>query len=187
MNRRQLYRLLERAQLTHPDGRPFGVSALVRYTRIAEYTRVQAVEIDRDRGGYGAAGVLSLMLEQYPALTGWLLLKVGQRKLLLVQKNTDSGLRTRLQGLRVLHDEFLGQCRTIELNAGGLPIQYIRPRDTLPFAAREGRVVASLRHSSAVGRRCASEGLATHERCGCPRSEPPVSGGRIRWPPGLSR
>jgi hypothetical protein len=55
VNRRQLYRLLERAMLTHPDGRPFGFRALVRYTRITEYTRVGAVETGRGRGGYGAA------------------------------------------------------------------------------------------------------------------------------------
>ena len=64
VNRRQLYRLLERAMSPHPDGRPFGFRALVRYTRIAEYTRVQAVKIGRDRGGCGAAGALSLLFER---------------------------------------------------------------------------------------------------------------------------
>lgn len=106
---------------THPDGRPFGFRALVRYTHIADYTRVQAVEFRRNRGGCGAAGALSLLFEQYPALAGWLLLKVRHRKVMLVQIHTDSGLRTRLQGLRVLHDEFLRQCRTLGLTAADYP------------------------------------------------------------------
>ncbi|CAE6862245.1 DDE-type integrase/transposase/recombinase [Paraburkholderia domus] len=121
VNRRQLYRLLERATLPHPDGRPYGFRALVRYTRIAEYTRVRAVETGRDCGGYGAAGALSLLFEQYPALTGWLLLKLKQRKVLLVKIHTDSGLRTRLSGLQALHDEFLRQCRTVGLTVGDYP------------------------------------------------------------------
>jgi putative transposase len=121
VNRRQLYRLLERATLPHPDGRPFGFRALVRYTRIAEYTRVRAVETGRGRGRYGAAGALSLLFEQYPALAGWLLGRLKQRKVLLVQIHTDSGLRTRLSGLGALHDEFLRQCRTVGLTVADYP------------------------------------------------------------------
>ncbi|CAL8480953.1 helix-turn-helix domain-containing protein [Caballeronia sp. S22] len=37
VNRRQLYRWLERARSAHPDGRPFGFRALIHYVRIAEY------------------------------------------------------------------------------------------------------------------------------------------------------
>ncbi|WP_232444096.1 helix-turn-helix domain-containing protein [Burkholderia ubonensis] len=48
INRRQLYRWLERAQTPHPDGRPFGFRALIRYMRIAEYGRVRDVHV---RGG----------------------------------------------------------------------------------------------------------------------------------------
>jgi putative transposase len=121
VDRRQLYRLLERATLPHPDGRPFGFRALVRYTRIAEYTRVKAVGTGRDRGGYGAAGALSFLFAQYPALAGWLRLRLKQRKVLLIQMRTDSGLRTRLSGLRVLHDEFLRQCRAVGLTVVDYP------------------------------------------------------------------
>jgi hypothetical protein len=45
VNRRQLYRWLERAQVQHPDGRVFGFRALVGYMRIAEYERVRDVQV----------------------------------------------------------------------------------------------------------------------------------------------
>jgi hypothetical protein len=83
VNRRQLYRWLERSMSPHPDGRPFGFRALVRYARIAEYVRVRAVQVRGERGSCGAAGALSQLFERYPALAGWLQQQVKQRKVLL--------------------------------------------------------------------------------------------------------
>ncbi len=56
VNRRQLYRWLERALSPHPDGRPFGFRALVSYVRVAEYVRLSPVRISGERGSRGAAG-----------------------------------------------------------------------------------------------------------------------------------
>ncbi|MCG5076622.1 helix-turn-helix domain-containing protein [Paraburkholderia tagetis] len=120
VNRRQLYRWLERAMLPHPDGRPLGFRALLRYARIAEYVRTQDVQISG--GGYGgAAGALSQLLERYPALAGWLLQQVKQRKVLLEQIHTNGRLRTRLRGLQALHDNFLRRCRAAGLTAADYP------------------------------------------------------------------
>ena len=80
VNRRQLYRWLERAQAQHPDGRPFGFRAVVRYMRIAEYARVRDVQVNGHDGGRGAAGALTQLFERYPALAGWLLLQVKRRR-----------------------------------------------------------------------------------------------------------
>ncbi|MGF6383339.1 putative transposase [Paraburkholderia atlantica] len=121
-NRRQLYRWLERAQTTYPDGRPFGFRALIHYVRIAEYGRVREVQVRGERGSRGAAGALAQLLERYPTLTGWLLLQVKQRKVLLEQVHTDGYLRTRLRGLQSLHDNFLRQCRAIGLTAADYPL-----------------------------------------------------------------
>ncbi|TCG02910.1 hypothetical protein BZM27_52365 [Paraburkholderia steynii] len=44
INRRQLYRWLERAQTPHSDGRPYGFRALIHYLRIADYERVRDVQ-----------------------------------------------------------------------------------------------------------------------------------------------
>ncbi|AVA33661.1 putative transposase [Cupriavidus metallidurans] len=121
VNRRQLYRWLERAMQAHPDGRPFGFRALVHYTRITQYARVRDVHVRGERGSCGAAGALSQLFERYPALAGWLLLQVKQRKIVLEQIHTDGRLRTRLRGLQALHDDFLRQCRAVGLTAANYP------------------------------------------------------------------
>jgi putative transposase len=121
VNRRQLYRWLERAVLQHPDGRPVGFRALVRYLRIAEYVRLGDVKVRGERGSGGTAGALTQLFERYPALSGWLLLQVRQRKVLLEQIHTDECLRTRLRGLQTLHDEFQRQCRSVGLTAADYP------------------------------------------------------------------
>ncbi|MGF6778655.1 hypothetical protein P3T21_003874 [Paraburkholderia sp. GAS334] len=121
VDRRQLYRWLERALSPHPDGRPFGFRALVSYVRIAEYVRLSPVRIRGERGSCGAAGALSQLFERYPTLAAWLLLQVRQRRVLLEQINTDGRLQTRLRGLQPLHDEFLRQCRAVGLTAADYP------------------------------------------------------------------
>ena len=40
VNRKQLYRLLDRALSLHADGRLYGFRALVAYARVTEYTRM---------------------------------------------------------------------------------------------------------------------------------------------------
>lgn len=121
VNRRQLYRWIERAMLPHPDGRPYGFRALIKYTRIAAYVRLSPVRVRGTRGSCGAAGALSQLLERYPALAGWLLLQVRQRRITLEQIHTDGRLRTRLCGLQPLHREFLRQCRAAGLTAADYP------------------------------------------------------------------
>jgi hypothetical protein len=103
--------------LPHADGRPYGFRALIPYTRIAEYVRIRDVRVHGERGRRGAAGGLSLLLERYPALAGWLALQVKQRKVVLRQIDTNGRLRTRLRGLQSLHDDFLRQCRSVGLTA----------------------------------------------------------------------
>ncbi|NIF78058.1 hypothetical protein F3J20_11725 [Paraburkholderia sp. Cy-641] len=89
VDRRQLYRLLRRALSPHPDGRPFGFRALVRYARISDYVRLRAVVVRGERGSRGTVGAFSQLLERYPTLAAWLLLQVKQRRVSLGQINTD--------------------------------------------------------------------------------------------------
>ncbi|MFC0403091.1 DDE-type integrase/transposase/recombinase [Paraburkholderia rhizosphaerae] len=121
VNRRQLYRCIERAMLPHPDGRPFGFRALVPYMRIAEYVRIRDIRVHGERGCRGAAGALSQLFERHPELAGWLVLQVKQRKILLRQIDTNGRLRTCLRGLQSLHDDFLRQCRAVGLTAADYP------------------------------------------------------------------
>jgi putative transposase len=167
VNRRQLYRLLERAMLSHPDGRPFGFRALVSYTRIADYVRVNPVQVRGARGSCGAAGALSQLFERYPALAGWLLLQVRQRRITLEQIHTEGRLRTRLRGLQPVHDEFLRQCRAAGLTAADYPF------NTAGHAIRSlsRRLKAEMLHSFGAAARSAG---ASHLK-GLPRAEGGIS------------
>jgi putative transposase len=119
IDRRQLYRWLERAGAIHPDGRPFGFRALVRYARSADYVRLRAVPDNIEPGG--AAGALSQLLERYPTLSDWLHQQIRQRKVWLEEVNSDGALRTRLRGLQALHENFLRQCRAVGLSGTDYP------------------------------------------------------------------
>lgn len=122
INRRQLYRWLERAQAQHPDGRPFGFRGLLPFIRIAEYERLSEIQVQGERGSRGTAGALAQLFGRHPALAGWLLLQVKRRKGLLEQLHTDGHLRTRLHGLKALHDDFLQQCRSVGVTAADYPL-----------------------------------------------------------------
>ncbi|CAB3734202.1 helix-turn-helix domain-containing protein [Paraburkholderia rhynchosiae] len=121
INRRQIYRWLERGLSLHADGRLYGFRALLKHVRIAEYVRMSPVTVRGERGSRGTVGALSQLFERYPSLTAWLLLQVKQRRVLLQQIGTDGRLRTRLRGLQALHDEFLRQCRAVGLTGADYP------------------------------------------------------------------
>lgn len=120
VNRRQLYRLLDRALSLHADGRIYGFRALVVYARVTQYTRLLPVTLRSERGD--AVGALSLLLDQYPRLAAWLILQIGQRRVTLSQIPSDEGLRIRLHGLRSLHQGFLQECRQLGLTVADYPL-----------------------------------------------------------------
>ncbi|WNC95293.1 integrase (plasmid) [Paraburkholderia sp. FT54] len=119
VNRRQLYRLLDRALSLHADGRLYGFRALVAHARVTEYTRMLPVTLRGERGG--AVGALSLLFERYPRLAAWLVLQIRQRRVTVKQIPSDDGIRIRLHGLRALHDRFLQECRQLGLTAADYP------------------------------------------------------------------
>ncbi|MDR7009394.1 hypothetical protein [Paraburkholderia strydomiana] len=51
VNRKQLYRFLDRALSLHADGRIYGFRALVVHARVTEYTRLLPVTKCGERGG----------------------------------------------------------------------------------------------------------------------------------------
>jgi len=121
VNRRQLYRLLERALTAHPDGRIYGFRALIAYARVSDYVRMSPVKLSGERGSRGAVGALSQLFERFPALAGWLQLQIKQHRIALVEIRTGGELRTRLRGLQGLHTGFLQQCRACGLVAADYP------------------------------------------------------------------
>ncbi|MDM0118078.1 integrase, partial [Variovorax sp. J22R133] len=103
INRRQLYRQLDRCMAPHEDGRPFGWRAITPYARIRRYQRRARVAPSRDGTGRGAAGAFGLLLEAYPALATWIVDRVHAKRLSVVQRSTDDGLHIRVQGLKNVH------------------------------------------------------------------------------------
>ena len=63
----------------------------------------------------------ALLLESQPALVTWIANRVHDKRIFIVQRSTDAGLRTRLRGLKHLHDAFLRECRALGLTANDYP------------------------------------------------------------------
>ncbi|MBN3760760.1 integrase [Burkholderia sp. Ac-20365] len=121
VNRRQIYRWLERALAPHPDGRIFGFRGLQSYVRVKEYARLGQIAVRGERGSRGLAGAFSQLLERHTALSAWLRLQVKRRRVVLVQIHTEGRLHTRLRGLKPLHAEFLCRCRDAGITVADYP------------------------------------------------------------------
>ena len=121
VNRRQLYRLIERCAQTHDDGRPFGFRALVRYARVARYERVRPFKAVSESGFGAAAGAFRMLLQAHPELTLWLKEQVQRKRITVHQISTDGKLRTRLDNLKHVHTGFLGECRKLHIGASEYP------------------------------------------------------------------
>lgn len=121
VNRRQLYRLIERCNETHVDGRPFGFRALVRYARVAVYDRVRPFTAISASGFGAAAGAFGLLLQAHPELNHWLKEQVTRKRITVTQISTDGELRTRLRNLKHAHASFLSECRKLNISAHEYP------------------------------------------------------------------
>ena len=121
IDRRQLYRLLDRCVAPNEDGRPFGWRAAISYTHVHGYKRHARVALTRGAEGLGAAGAFGLLLDTYPALAKWISDRVRAKKVSIIQHTTDDGLRLRFRGLKNFHTEFLGECRSLGLTVLDYP------------------------------------------------------------------
>ena len=121
VNRSQLYRLLNRCVKTHDDGRIFGYRALVRYGRVAQYERIAQLRVFPLGGSRGTAGSFKKLLDAHPTLVDWIDRQIHEKRIALNQVSTDNGLRTRLNGLKPLHLNFLRECRSVNLKALDYP------------------------------------------------------------------
>ena len=102
IDRRQLYRMLDRCMATHDDGRVLGWRALVPQARVGSYQRTARIGIDRSGRGLGAAGAFGLLLQANPSLARWIDARVRDKAIAIEQRSTDDGLRVRLRGLKAL-------------------------------------------------------------------------------------
>jgi transposase InsO family protein len=121
VNRRQLYRLIERCTDTHADGRPFGFRGLVRYARVAGYERVRPFKAVSESGFGAAAGAFGLLLQSHPELALWIKEQIKLKRITVHQISTDGKLRTRLGNLKHVHSAFISECRKLKIRANEYP------------------------------------------------------------------
>jgi hypothetical protein len=114
LDRRVLYRMIERALQPHPDGRPWGFRALVPGSHTKTYQRCKASTSKR----VGLAGAFNQLLEEYPKLEQLVRQLIVNRDILLVQK----GDHVYLKNLRNAHNRFTAACRSIGLTANDYPL-----------------------------------------------------------------
>jgi len=121
INRRQLYRLLDRCMTTAPDGQLFGFRGLLKHHRVVPYVRTAKLAPDSSITRQGFVGAFALLLERHPALVEWLKQKIRKHAVVLDQISTDGILKTRLRGLSSLHAGFIMQCRAAGITAADYP------------------------------------------------------------------
>jgi transposase InsO family protein len=117
----QLYPLLDRCLATHSDGRLYGYRGLLPYRHQGGYTRTAPLRRATRPTPGGAAGAFGVLLDAHPTLHDWLRRKVRERVVLLEQRNVDTGLKQRLNGLGRLHAAILNECRALGLTANDYP------------------------------------------------------------------
>jgi putative transposase len=117
-----LYHFLGRCLEEGDDGLILGFRGLIRYKHVGTYRRVAKIRAVDVKSGSGLVGAFILLMERYPTLVTWLREQIRDHAVVLHQINTDGRLRTRLQGLGVLHQRFLQQCRSLGITAADYPL-----------------------------------------------------------------
>ncbi|MGB6310593.1 MAG: hypothetical protein WBF89_22650 [Steroidobacteraceae bacterium] len=114
VDRRTLYRMIERALRRHPDGRPWGFRALIPSLRTVAYQRRK-----NSKGkGRGLSGSFGQLLDRHRELEGLLCKLIQSREVLLMQR----GERFYVKGLNLAHNRFTALCRSLGLTAKDYPL-----------------------------------------------------------------
>lgn len=116
IDRRGLYRMIDRALLTHPDGRIWGFRALVPGLHTKAYERRKPAK----GVGRGLAGAFTQLLDRHEELEKFVRELIRSRRVLLTQR----GDRFYLQSLRSAHDQFKKACRALGLTARDYPLNH---------------------------------------------------------------
>ncbi len=116
IDRRVLYRLIDRALRTHPDGRVWGFRALIPGLHTKAYERRKPAKVT----GRGLAGAFTQLLDRHEELEQLIRQLIRSREVLLVQK----GERFYLQSLKRAHDRFKEACRALGLTARDYPLNH---------------------------------------------------------------
>jgi putative transposase len=116
IDRRVLYRILDRALRTHPDGRVWGFRALIPGLHTKAYER----RLPAKATGRGLAGAFTQLLDRHEELEQLIRRLIRDREVLLIQK----GERFYLRNLNRAHDRFKEACRGLGLTAKDYPLNH---------------------------------------------------------------
>jgi len=147
LQRRQLYRQLQRCLEKHPDGRIMGFRALVPFRRVKPYIRSASAEGRVDKSG--SAGAFSQLLARYPELEKWI--KREARR----HATPTEGKREVRRRLSLVHKNFVQRCRELGIQAHQYPLNADRVgiRSLATFLKRFG---------SSTFEKAAADAGATH-------------------------
>jgi hypothetical protein len=116
IDRRVLYRMLDRALRAHPDGRVWGFRALIPGLHTKAYER----RLPAKGTGRGLAGAFTQLLERHEELEQLIRRLIRDREVLLIQK----GERFYLRSLNRAHERFKELCRSLGMTAKDYPLNH---------------------------------------------------------------
>jgi putative transposase len=130
VDRRVLYRLIERALAAHPDGRPWGYRALIPGKHTKPYQRTKS----SDGSPRGCAGSFHQLLDRHPPLESEVRRLIADREVHLSQ----IGGHLYLRNLKTAQARFVAACRSLGLSAQDYPLnQEEQGRRSLGATLRE--------------------------------------------------
>jgi transposase InsO family protein len=116
VERKTLYRMIDRCIARHPDGRIYGFRALIPYAHLKKYERLQILVKSAETSGTGLSGAFSQLLQRYPQLEKMLLRYAKQR-----QQYGGAPHKVRWP-LGRIHQKFLAQCRELGVKPNEYPL-----------------------------------------------------------------
>lgn len=144
LDRRSLYRSVERAVSAHPDGRMWGFRALIPAIRIKAYVRTK-----RSKGsGDGLVGAFGQLVGRHLELERLLRRLIQDKTVWLTQRDD----RFFVRGLDRAHGEFIRECRNVGLIDSDYPLsQQEQGKRALSRALRERMLSDFGRASKSAG------------------------------------
>ena len=171
VDRRQLYRLLSRCTQAHDDGRIYGYRALAPYARVAQYQRTKRSRTHPLGGSRGTAGAFRKLLQLHPTLELWIDRQIAAKQIVMDQRQSGEGPRTRLRGLKNLHLAFVRECRLLGLSAADYPLNTEKLGIRSLAAVTKERALRSFARATHLAGATHLKGLPAHKALSVPPAQ----------------
>ena len=163
VNRRQLYRWLERGLSLHSDGCVFGFRALQPHSRVAPYARLTGVVVQGERGSRGAAGALRSFSSDTPCSQRGSASRSSGAAYHSGRFTPTGDCTPDCTACKPLHVAFLQECRAAGLTVADYPFN----TDGRAIRSLGARLKAEMLRTFAAGARAAGashlKGLPYHD------------------------